>query len=93
MTEATPPRIWANKGEAVTCVNGHNVCEIARDIYVGDPRSGEDFTNWFQPEPDKETSVAEIRCKECRGVWIRGTVRGGYQLHFGNLPDPSEGWR
>ena len=32
MPEHGPP-IWANKGEAVTCINGHAICEIARNIY------------------------------------------------------------
>lgn len=82
-----PRRIWAHRGECVCCLKGHPICEIARDIFVGDPRSGEDFINWSQPEPDKTTSVADIRCTICRAVWIRGSKRGGYQLHF------AEGWR
>lgn len=83
--------LWASKGEAVTCINGHAVCEIAHNLYAGDKRSAADFCNWRQPEPEKSKSVAEIRCVECRGVWVRGNLDAGYQFHFGT--NPKEGWR
>jgi len=85
------PKLWARQGESVTCIKGHAICDMARDVYVGDGRAAEDFTNWRQPEPDKSQSVAELRCAQCRGVWIRGNPRDGYQFHFGS--DPKEGWR
>ena len=81
------PRMWAYKGEAITCVNGHVVCEMACDVHIGDARSGDHFTNWKQTQPDRSTPVTEIRCTECRGVWIRGNLDAGYQFHF------NEGWR
>ena len=90
VNDQSPP-VWALKGETVTCINGHPIVDVAHNIYIGDARSGEDFTNWRQPEPDRSTSVAEIRCTECRGVWIRGNVAAGYQFHFGS--DRTEGWR
>ena len=80
------PRVWANQGEAVTCIKGHAICEMARTVYVGEPRSGEHFTNWRQPEPDRATPVPEIRCTVCRSVWIRGNTSDGYQFHFGAPP-------
>ena len=85
------PAIWARQGEVVTCINGHPICHIARDILVGEPRDGSHFTDWLQPEPDRSESVADISCRECRGVWVRGNIRDGYQFHFGN--NPREGWR
>jgi hypothetical protein len=85
------PPIWANKGEAVTCINGHVICEMARNVYVGEARAGEHFTNWSQPEPDKRTHVAEIRCTICRGAWVRGNPQEGYQFHFGS--NKHGGWR
>lgn len=91
MQEPEEHRIWANKGEAVTCINGHAICDIARNLYIGDPRSGDDFTNWRQPEPDKSTQVAEIRCAKCRGAWVRGNPQLGYQFHFGS--EKHGGWR
>ena len=84
--QSDAPRIWANKGEAITCINGHAICECARNIYVGEPRSGEHFTNWRQPEPDRRIAVSDIRCAACQGVWIRGTKSDGYQFHFGAPP-------
>ena len=89
--EQNEPQVWAHKGEAVTCINGHAICHIARTLYVGDPRSGADFENWMQPEPDRTTQVTEIRCKTCRGTWVRGSRAGGYQFHFGD--DKNGGWR
>ena len=89
MSEAPPPnvpRIWAHKGEAITCINGHAICDLARDIYLGEPRQGDHFTNWRQPEPHRSCPVGEIRCTECRGVWIRGNPQAGYQFRFGAPP-------
>ena len=85
--QSEAPRRWAAKGETITCINNHPIVDIAQDIYVGMQRSAEHFTNWRQPEPDKSVSVAEIRCAQCKGVWIRGNTRAGYQFHF------SGGWR
>lgn len=79
--------LWARKGETVTCVKGHPICDIAHDLKFGIPRSSAHFTNWKQPEPDKADQVATLRCSLCRGVWIRGNTRDGYQFHF------SDGWR
>ena len=84
--QSEAPKIWAHKGEAVTCVNGHAIVDIARNIYVDDPRSGTDFTNWRQPEPSRATPVGELRCVKCRGVWIRGNTKAGYSFHFGAPP-------
>ena len=83
--------LWAKKGEVVTCINGHAVCEVACDLHVGLPRTGDHFTNWSQSMPDKKDSIATIRCAVCRGVWIRGNSRDGYQFHFGC--NSTEGWR
>jgi hypothetical protein len=82
-----PRMIWARKGEVVTCIKGHPICAISRDIYVGEARMGNHFTDWQQREPDRSASVAEIRCERCRGVWLRGNPKDGYAFHF------SEGWR
>ena len=76
--------LWATKGEIVTCVLGHPICDVARDIHVGDGRSSGDFTNWHQPQPSPSTSLADIRCTICRAVWVRPD---GMTYHFEN------GWR
>jgi len=86
MSEA-PKKLWARKGEVVTCVrSNHPICSLSRDVYVGD-RKFDIFTDWQQPEPQKGDSVHKIRCVHCRSVWIRGSRAGGYSLHF------ADGWR
>lgn len=88
MSEAPKQKpLWARKGEVVTCVKGHPICIIARDIYVGDPRQSDHFENWKDPEPSRDANVAEITCKRCRGRWLRGNPREGYAFHF------RDGWR
>lgn len=89
MNDMSDPRrkVWAHKGEAVVCINGHVICDVAQTLYYGQAHKGGNFTNWQQPQPDRKESVAEIRCNQCRGVWVRGNKRDGYQFHFAN------GWR
>ena len=86
-----PRKVWAHQGEAVTCIKGHAICTVARTIHYGDPRNGGDFVNWQQPEPDRSHSVADIVCTKCRGRWLRGNTKNGYQFHFG--APPHGGWR
>ncbi len=85
--QSEAPRFWARKGETVTCVKGHPICDISRDLPFGIPRDGAHFTNWKQPEPEKSDAVATLRCSMCRGIWIRGNKHDGYQFHF------ADGWR
>lgn len=89
----SPSPVWAYEGEAVTCVRGHAVCFMSRTVHVGDARSGDDFTNWQQPEPSRDANVSDIRCAKCRSVWIRGGRSMGYQFHFGDNQNATEGWR
>lgn len=84
--QSDTPKLWAKQGDTVCCLKGHPICDIAHDIYLGDPRQGSDFTNWQQPEPDKATAVPAIRCAICKAVWLRQVGRS-YQFHF------AEGWR
>lgn len=81
--QSEAPRLWARKGETVCCINGHEICHAAHDIYVGDLWSPGNFDGWHQPEPERAASLADIRCTECRAIWIRPNG----QLHF------AEGWR
>lgn len=89
--QSEAPRLWARAGETVTCLNGHPICDVAHDIADDERHSPAHYTNWRQPEPDRNTHVTAIRCAECRGVWVRfGKAASGqtvYQLHFQN------GWR
>lgn len=79
--------LWAKQGETITCVNGHPICDIAHDIHVGDGRMSLDFTNWRIPEPQTTDSLEAIRCRECRGVWLRVDSNNNVLFHF------AEGWR
>lgn len=89
--QSEAPRLWARAGETVTCINGHDICDIARDIANDERHSPSQFANWRQPEPSTSTHITAIRCAECRGVWIRmGRAQSGhsvYQMHF------EKGWR
>lgn len=85
--QSEAPKLWAAKGETVTCTQGHSICDIAHDIYIGQPRAAGHFTNWHQPQPDHYKPVADIACTECGGSWINGNPSDGYRFHF---PD---GWR
>ena len=80
-------KLWAHEGEVVTCINGHAICDIARSLYVGERRDNSHFINWRIAKPVETDPVGKLRCAQCRGVWIRGSTRGGYQFHFDN------GWR
>ncbi len=81
------PKLWATKGECITCTQGHPICEIAHDIAIGEPRGSGNFTNWKQPQPDHYKPVSDITCNQCGGSWINGNPRNGYRFHF------AEGWR
>jgi hypothetical protein len=80
-------RLWATKGESVVCLKGHPICDISRDIYVGEGRSAKDFTNWRQREPDRTTPVNTLRCWTCRSIWVRRDSKRNTFFHF------AEGWR
>ncbi len=41
----------AKKGEKVTCTNGHVICEVVDDLYVGRTLWGDCFGAWRQPPP------------------------------------------
>jgi hypothetical protein len=84
--QSAVPQLWAKQGDVVTCINGHPICTIARDVFLDEPR-GNVFTDWQQPEPEKTQTVPSIRCAACRGVWIRQTGRNTYAFHF------ADGWR
>ena len=43
--------IYARKGEVVVCENGHPVCELARDVNLGETFDPSDLVNWKQSPP------------------------------------------
>lgn len=83
--------VWASKDETVTCVQGHTICTVMRDIHFGDPPDRAFFGDWQQPVPSDDTQITEIRCKRCRGVWVRwAQSRAGQRVIQFHFP---EGWR
>lgn len=83
MTADTPRGVYAHRGEEVVCAtHGHVICEVGRDILVGELPGPDAFTNWRQAPPVKRTGHA--RCTICRGYWFH---RAPAKLRF------KDGWR
>lgn len=40
-----------SKGDVVVCTNGHVICELVKDLNIGDMNWGTAFGNWTQPDP------------------------------------------
>ena len=76
----SPGQIYADKGETVTCENGHPICEFLDSVATGQPFSSLHMGNWQQPEP-KLGTIAQA-CGICGARWFKGPY-----LHFPN------GWR
>lgn len=49
--------LYARAGEFVTCTRGHDVCEIAHDIMVGDSYDPDNLTNWVEAPPSQVTPL------------------------------------
>lgn len=71
--------IFAKAGEWVTCESGHRICQIARDLELGELQLANDFTNWQQDEPAPGAMIAQ--CAVCGGDWYRGVT--GLEMHIG----------
>lgn len=55
--------LYAEKGEIVRCENGHAVCEIAQDIFVGEMQNPQThFKNWRIKKSQKGTMCALCLC-------------------------------
>lgn len=70
----------ARAGEVVTCENGHEICDVARDIFLHDHVSPSQFTNWRnQPAPQPGENIRP--CHECGADYISAPGRfGGHKL-------------
>lgn len=73
-------RIYAKKGDIVTCERGHHICTFLRDVGVGEGWDSTAMGDWRQPEQKKGTVFQP--CAICGARWYKGPY-----LHF---PD---GWR
>jgi len=74
---------YANKGEIITCEQGHPVAVVARDINSGDPQLP-GYLDWpFQPEQPPGSRPEDCRCIHCGAMFFLGNGI----LHF------RDGWR
>jgi hypothetical protein len=76
------PILYAKKGEIISCTGGHEICELAKDVYVGGTLVADKFTNWRNQEPAKPHDVV-APCKTCGAPFIKQmSHHGGSQLHI-----------
>ena len=71
--------LYAKAGEVVTCTGGHEICDLAKDIFVADLIQTGQFTNWRNQEPPEPHSPI-MPCKTCGEPFIKGTY--GMQLYI-----------
>jgi hypothetical protein len=76
------PTLYASAGEIVTCLNGHEICEIAKDIFVAEMISVAQFKNWrHQPQPQPHDEITP--CMSCGAPYVNSTTSyGGTRLHI-----------
>ena len=77
--------LYASAGEIVTCLNGHEICELAKDIFVADLISVEQFKNWrHQPEPQPRDPITP--CMSCGAPYVTSaSVYAGTRLHINGV--------
>ena len=76
------PVLYAKKGEIITCTDGHEICELECDVYIGGLLIASQFINWRNQEPVNPHD--EIRpCKTCGKPFIKSEMPyGGTWLHI-----------
>ena len=79
----TYPLLYASEGEVVTCENGHEICELSRNIFVDDRIMVEQFVNWSNQEPPEPHEVIKP-CQTCGARFIDTAEHpyGGSWLHI-----------
>ena len=76
------PVLYAKAGEIVTCLNGHEICELAKDIFVADHISASQFKWWRNQMAAKPNTPIEP-CHTCGAPYVKsGTPYGGTYLHI-----------
>jgi len=80
--EAAPDlRKIANKGQIVTCTNGHEICELSRDYFEDQDVNPELFAHYRPSQRiiNESDRINEIKCMLCGAQWISG---GAWNIHF-----------
>lgn len=73
--------LFARRGEMVTCVNGHVICVVDRDIVRGERANIQNqFTDWHQPMPDPAAVIPA--CAQCGDIWFMNDHLHGMRLHI-----------
>ncbi len=74
-------RKLANKGQIVTCTNGHEVCELSRDYFEDQDVNPDLFAHFRSPQRiiSENDRINEIRCLVCGAQWISG---GAWNIRF-----------
>ena len=89
-------KLYAKSGQWITCENGHRICQIVRDLYIGDLGWAACIGNWQEnafPEPALGQTICP-RCGICGGWWSGGGWEfhfedGGWRLHDWRVPQPN----
>ena len=78
----TYPQLYASKGEVVTCENGHEICDMAKDVFVDDCLMVEQFENWRNQKPPMPCEVI-TPCQTCGAPFVKSEMPfGGTWLHI-----------
>lgn len=80
------PRLYARKGEHVTCERGHVIGTFARDVVVGAVFCADMITDWH----DKFSGLPGMSletCPACGAPWVRARRGKPGMLHI------ETGWR
>ena len=79
---APDPLLYASKGEIVSCENGHEICDVSRDVYVGDLIIVNQFENWRNQTAPMPNDVIKP-CHTCGARFIDSKIPyGGTWLHI-----------
>jgi len=75
-------QLYASKGEVVTCENGHEICELSKDVFVDDLIMVEQFENWRNQKPPMPCEVI-TPCQTCGARYLMSEIPfGGSWLHI-----------
>lgn len=61
--------VYANKGERITCENGHHIATFAHDVMRYNRTSVDDLKNWSQLPPASGAPSESLLCDKCGGRW------------------------
>lgn len=72
-------RLYARRGEQITCEYGHPIAQVTRDIKRGNIQGEHDlYFNGETAKPAMGTPIEQCRCHLCNGLWV---VSNGH-FHF-----------